>query len=74
MIIPTKFTRFGETALSAAAIVLAHVTAEIPLIHLYHETESKIGDLDRFLFALDILYVFGRIDLDQKRGVISLAD
>ncbi|MBK8233926.1 MAG: hypothetical protein IPK74_00070 [Deltaproteobacteria bacterium] len=73
MIVPTKFTRFADTALSTAVQILSRLDEDVPVLSLYREMEPTVKDLDRFLLALDILYILGRIELDLERKLIRRA-
>lgn len=74
MIVPTKFTRLSDTALATAAQLLPRTSQSIGILQLYHDTASDTIDLDRFLLALDILYVLGRVEIDIERKLIRRVD
>jgi hypothetical protein len=44
---------------------------EIPIEELYKNTKKKFVGLDEFIFALDVLYILGEIDVDLELGKIK---
>jgi hypothetical protein len=74
MIIPSKFTSFGESALGKITELLDYGTAEIKITVLYHLKSDKFECIDHFLYALDVLYVLGKIDIDLDKKVVVYAN
>ena len=64
MITPNKFISFDESTLSKLKIILDIGFDEIEIGRLYKETYKKFDGVDQFIYALDILYVLGRIEVD----------
>lgn len=64
MITPNKFISFDESTLSKLEIILDIGFDEIEIGRLYKKTYKKFDGVDQFIYALDILYVLGRIEVD----------
>ncbi|WP_411354439.1 ABC-three component system middle component 7 [Tolumonas auensis] len=43
---------------------------EINLISLYKQAKSNFTGLDEFIYALDVLYILGKIDINEDLGKI----
>lgn len=64
MITPNKFISFDESILSKLNIILDLGFDEIEIGRLYEETYKKFDGVDQFIYAIDILYILGRIEVD----------
>lgn len=64
MITPNKFISFDESILSKLNIILDLGFDEIEIGRLYKETYKKFDGVDQFIYAIDILYILGRIEVD----------
>lgn len=64
MITPNKFISFDESVLSKLETLLNVGSDEIEIGRLYKETYKKFEGVDQFIYAIDILYVLGRIEVD----------
>ena len=64
MITPNKFISFDESMLSKLEIILDVGFDEIEIGRLYEETYKKFDGVSQFIYAIDILYVLGRIEVD----------
>lgn len=71
MITPNKFTTFEQSVLSKLGVLLSQNVSEIALEELYAATEKHFGSVDQFLYAIDVLYVLGRIEVDTKTKVVK---
>ena len=71
MITPNKFRPLHKTVLGKLRYILEHKNSDIKLEDLYHLVEKKYDGIDEFIYALDILFVLGHIDIDFDRGVIK---
>lgn len=38
------------------------------LVDAYHSLETKIEDINEFLYTIDILYLLDMIELDEEKG------
>lgn len=73
MIVPNKFIRFDDSILRRIDGVLSEIDDEITVHDLYKKTDRKVGGIENFILALDVLFALGRIDVDYSRGVVTCA-
>lgn len=71
MITPNKFISFDESILRKLEVILDVEFDEIEIIQLYDETCKKFKDVSQFIYALDILYVLGRIEVDFATRMVK---
>ena len=69
MILPNKYLREDEALLGLGGKILALLNQEMPLSELWEETKNKenIGSFERFILALDLLYLLGLVVFDENR-------
>ena len=73
MILPTKHISEGQALIGIGAIVLHHVERQQTITSLWDmvRDEPSVGTFERFVLALDLLYIVGVIDLSKgmiRRG------
>jgi hypothetical protein len=73
MITPNKFTSFEASALSRLPLILENVRAPLLISQLYANTEDKFVSIDQFMYAIDVLYALGRIELTEEGVVRNVA-
>lgn len=63
MILPTKYLREDETLIGLGAVLLSNLTSEKTLSDLWEfaKKHPNIGNFERFILALDMLFIFGLI-------------
>jgi len=44
------------------------------LVELYRSIADRFESIDQFLFALDILFVLGRLDINLETRTVTYAD
>ncbi|MFZ6638406.1 ABC-three component system middle component 7 [Undibacterium sp. TC4M20W] len=69
MITPNKFITLKQSVLGRLPLLLAS-SSPITLHQLYMDLESEFPDINEFIFALDSLYVLGRIHVDLENGIV----
>ena len=74
MITPNKFISFDESVLSKLEIILNVGSDEIEIGRLYDITSKKFDVIDQFIYAIDILYVLGRIEVDFATRTVKYAN
>jgi len=74
MITPNKFTTFEASVLSKLPVLLSQNVKKIGIEKLYSLTEEHFSGIDQFLYALDVLYVLGRIELNEVTKDITYAN
>lgn len=74
MIVPSKFITIGDSVLGNVVELLIPGVESMSLKDLYFARGHLFECIDRFLYALDILYVLGKIDIDFERELVVYAD
>lgn len=64
MITPNKFISFDESVLSKLDTILNIESDDIEIGRLYEMTHKKFDGVDQFIYAIDVLYILGRIEVD----------
>lgn len=70
MSFPSKFTNFDNSILAKISFLVMEDTEVISLTDLMHAQLDKFEDISEFMLALDVLYVLGKIELEEGKGVI----
>ncbi|MDX1490756.1 MAG: ABC-three component system middle component 7 [Pseudohongiellaceae bacterium] len=71
MSFPNKFTSFDKSILAKIGILIMAEEESISLSELIEMRLDKFEDISEFMLALDILYVLGKIELDETQGMIN---
>lgn len=68
MILPTKYLREDEALIGVSAILLPLVEKAGNLTELWESAKriEAIGNYERFILALDFLYLLGLVDLHNN--------
>ena len=69
---PDKLYRLRESVIFDMAQIIEKVTGPINIIDLYNETKNKVYSLDRFIDALDCLYILNKIKYMEKEGIVNV--
>jgi hypothetical protein len=66
---PTKYLQENETLLGIGAVLLSKLSHSKSLSQLWYESKniSDIGSYERFILALDMLYILGLIKLHNNK-------
>ena len=69
MILPNKYLREDEALLGVGGKILLLLQQDMLLSELWEETKKKenIGNFERFVLALDLLYLLGLIIFDENK-------
>lgn len=73
MLVPNKTISLNESCLYRAALLLSKLKDEISVIELYQAEKRMFLDLSDFIYVLDLLFVLGKVVLDEDNGVIKYA-
>ncbi|WP_404344116.1 ABC-three component system middle component 7 [Vreelandella venusta] len=73
MLIPTKFTTLEESTIFKMRAILENRKSCETLPELLARTLDVFQDASEFLYAVDILYVLGALDVNASTGVIEYA-
>ena len=52
--------------------ILTVLTYPMGVYELYKTVKKKVGSLDRYIEALDCLFLLNKITLDAKAGIINV--
>lgn len=71
MSFPSKFTRFDNSILAKVSDLIVEECESIELKELISLRLSKFEDIGEFMLALDVLFVLGKIELDEGKGIVA---
>ena len=71
MSFPNKFTSFDKSILAKISMLILEEADSISLSELIKMRLDKFKDISEFMLALDVLYVLGKIELDESQGMIK---
>lgn len=71
MSFPSKFVKFDQSILSKISLLILDNTEYIELSELVKLRLSKFIDIGELMLALDVLYVLGKIELDESKERIK---
>lgn len=74
MILPSKHISEDQALIGVGAVLLRHLDRQQTITSLWDKVraESSVGTYERYVLALDLLYITGIIDLSKgmiRRGV-----
>lgn len=70
--LPNKVVTFPESLIWYFPDILEAISeCDIGVEDLWGKMESKINDLNTFLFCLDALYTLGKLEYIEKYGVLK---
>ena len=73
MIIPSKFIPLKDSVIGKLAYLFVEAK-QIGVHDLYEAVSEKFDGVDQFMYALDVLYVLNKIDIDFEKGVVVYVD
>ena len=68
MSFPNKFTRFDKSILAKISMLILEEVDSISLSELIEMRLGKFEDISEFMLALDVLYVLGKVELEESEG------
>lgn len=68
---PNKFTSFDKSILAKISMLIIDEADSISLSELIEIRLEKFEDISEFMLALDVLYVLGKVELDENKGMIN---
>lgn len=72
MRLPSKLYCYNESVFVDMVEILATLTYPIGVYDLYKTVKKKVGSLDRYIEALDCLFLLNKITFDSKVGIINV--
>ena len=71
MKLPNRVNTYKESIIAKFPAVLNVLRAqELSPSELYKKVKSKVDDIGEFMEILDCLYALGKIELDERKGVL----
>ena len=76
MIVPNKYSPLEKTVLGKLRFIIAlkDEHTRISIMELYRSVGKKFDCIDEFLYALDVLFLLEKINVDFAEGVIEYVD
>ena len=71
MSFPNKFTSFDKSILAKISMLILEGIDSISLSELIQMRLDKFEDISEFMLALDILYVLGKVEIEESRRMIK---
>ncbi len=71
MITPSKTIPFKDSIVFKMNSIMDEHFEEISVTDLYKNTKRNFSGLEEFIYALDTLYVLGKVDVDIGLGKIK---
>lgn len=68
---PSKFTSFDSSILAKINVLILDDVDAISLSELINIRLGDFEDISEFMFALDVLFVLEKIELDKDKGVVK---
>ena len=72
MIMPNKYLKEEDTLLGASATIFNNLSSKQSLSELWDlvKEDDSIYNFERFILSLDMLYILGCIDLNEKNNYL----
>lgn len=68
MIMPSKYVQEKDALIGVSALIIPYVDNELTLSDLWEtlKNESIISNFERFILALDLLFIFGVVVIEDS--------
>lgn len=73
MITPNKFISFDQSVLAKLPAMLVDEKT-INIHDLYTEVSNAFENVDEFMYALDVLYILNKVNVDFDLKTVTYAD
>lgn len=73
MIAPSKFIPFSQSILGKLHHLNLHI-GEVAIGDLYNMVHSHFDDVSEFIYALDVLFILHKIEVDHHKGTVKYAN
>lgn len=74
MITPNKVVTLKDSAMGKVGLILSQGPTPVPISALYKRVSNNFDSIDQFLLTLDLLFVLGRVDIDQDSRMLTYVD
>ncbi len=72
MLVPSKIISFSECIIGKMIIILEYVSkGEMTITELFFSTQDYFGEIDEFIYSLDVLFLLDVINVDFHKGVVT---
>lgn len=71
MILPNKITPLKDSIVFKMFAILELEFVFIDIGELYSFVEEKFHIIDEFIYALDVLFILGKIDINEKGQIVK---
>ncbi len=71
MSFPSKFTSFDNSILAKISLLMLDDVENISLSELIRIRLDKFEDISELMLALDVLFVLGKVELEDGKGIIK---
>lgn len=72
MRLPNKLYRYNESVFVDMIKILSTIKHPIGVYDLYKKVKNQVGSIDRYVEALDCLFVLNKITFDGEVGIIDV--
>jgi hypothetical protein len=73
MLVPNKTISINESCIYRASLLLSKLEGEISVEELYCNQKKLFVDMADYIDVLDLLFVLGKIVLEEENGIIKHA-
>lgn len=70
MIVPSKVTSLDDSIIGKMSFLIIDGEDEISIKDLLDLRLKNFSDIGEFILSLDALYVLGKIDIEEGRGMV----
>lgn len=71
MITPNKFISFSESSLGHVDRIYNAFEDRALIRDLYKKLSGSFGSIDLFMYAIEVLYIAGVLEVDFNSGMVS---
>ncbi|WP_252503521.1 ABC-three component system middle component 7 [Sporosarcina sp. Marseille-Q4943] len=72
MLVPNKVITFNDSIIGKMTFILDFIIKnEMTIQDLYFATQEHFGEIDEFIYSLDVLFLLDAIKVDFNKGVVS---
>lgn len=73
MLVPNKTISITESSIYRSALLLSKLKSEVLVVDLYQSEKKMFLDVSDFIDVLNLLFVLGKVVLDEDNGVLKHA-
>jgi len=73
MLVPNKTVSINESCIYRASLLLSELEGDISVEELYCNQKKLFVDMADYIDVLDLLFVLGKIVLEEENGIIKHA-